>query len=342
MADVARLAGVSLATVSRVLNKSKYVDPDLEVRVREAIRELNYEPDQHARWLSSKRSNVVGLVIPSMEDSNLSAFLHACSVTLGERGYNVMVALSDGDKKLELELLSAQARSHVSGIIFVTPYSDGKSKALLHRSGIPYIYALTPDKDGRVPSVVFDETAAARELMIAALRAGAERDNRGVVFLAGPERESGTTRRLTGFAEGVAAVAGTQARVERCDGSVDGGYAAARELFSTEPPGLLAATTDYMAIAATRAAYEAGISVPEAISVLGFGENSYSHTASPTISTVRLDGRLLGERCGETIELLMEGARPDRLQVLGFELVPGESCPLILPEERRGGNHGYH
>ena len=179
MADVARLAGVSLATVSRVLNKSKHVDPELEERVAAAIRELDYEPDQHARWLSSRKSNVVGLVIPSMEDSNLSAFLHACSVTLREKGYNVMVALSDGDKKLELELLSAQAQTHVSGIIFVTPYADGKSKALLHRSDVPFLYALTPDRDGRIPSVVFDETRAARELIRAAVNAGAEREERG-------------------------------------------------------------------------------------------------------------------------------------------------------------------
>ncbi len=328
MADVARLAGVSLATVSRVLNQTKFVDPELEERVLQAIRELDYEPDQHARWLSSKRSNVVGLVIPDMEDSNLSAFLHACSVNLGEQGYNLMVALSDGDKKLELELLSAQAQSHVSGIILVSPFTDAKSKGLLKRSGVPFLYALNPDRDGRVPSVVFDETAAARELLQSALMAGGNRGARGVVILAGDERESSTARRVKGFCEGVAR-AGTEApRLLYGANSIDQGYEAVRELLREGAPGLLAATTDYLAVAANRAAYDSGISVSRQMSVLGFGENSYSHTATPTISTVRLDGRLMGERCGKTIKLLMEGGSPERLQVLGFQLVQGESCPL--------------
>lgn len=337
MADVARRAGVSLATVSRVLNQTKFVDPDLEERVLEAIRELDYEPDQHARWLSSKRSNVVGLVIPDMEDSNLSAFLHACSVTLGEAGYNLMVALSDGDKKVELELLTAQAQSHISGIILVSPHTDAKSKGLLRRSGIPFLYALNPDRDGRIPSVVFDEEAAARTLIRRALAAGAERGKRGVVILAGGDKDSATSRRVQGFLEGAANVGGETPRVFYGADSIDQGYEIARELFRTEAPGLLAATTDYLAMAAARAAYEADISVSEDLSVLGFGENSYSHTATPTITTVRLDGRRMGERCGRTIKTLMEGGVPERLQVLGFELVPGESCSV---DEHGSGGGG--
>lgn len=340
MADVARRAGVSLATVSRVLNQTKFVDPELEERVLKAIRDLDYEPDQHARWLSSKKSNVVGLVIPDMEDSNLSAFLHACSVTLGERGYTLMVALSDGDKKLELELLAAQAQSHISGIILVSPYTDAKSKGLLRRSGIPFLYALNPDRDGRVPSVVFDESAAAHALMSSALAAGAERGNRGLAILAGEKRESATARRVQGFLEGVESVEGVEnepPRVFYGANTIDHGYEMASELFREEVPGLLAATNDYLAMAANRAAYDAGVSVSEELSVLGFGENSYSHTATPTITTVRLDGRLMGERCGRTIEALMEGGAPERLQVIGFELVPGESCPLHEWESAAGG-----
>lgn len=334
MADVARLAGVSLATVSRVLNQTKFVDPQLEERVRVAIRELDYEPDQHARWLSSKRSNVVGLVIPDMEDSNLSAFLHACSVTLAERGYNLMVALSDGEKKLELELLGAQAQSHVSGIILVSPYTDAKSKGLLKRSDIPFLYALNPDRDGRIPSVVFDEMGAAQALIRRALSVGAERESRGVAILAGEERESGTARRVEGFLEGTRAAGHGTPRIRYGANNIDQGYELARELFEQRAPGLLAATTDYLAMAANRAAHDMGISVSRELSVLGFGENSYSHTATPTITTVRLDGRLLGQRCGRTIEALMEGEPSERLQVLGFELVPGESCPL---DEQTGG-----
>ena len=224
MADVAKLAGVSLATVSRVLNKSKFVDPELEERVEAAIAELDYEPDQHARWLSSRRSNVVGLVIPSVEDSNISAFLHGCSVTLKERGYNLMVALSDGNKHAELDLLSALLQSHVSGLIFVTPQADNKSRALVTKGGVPLLYALNPDRTGRGPSVTFDEARAAEALLKRALRATFASTAKGgtprVAILAGPEAESSVERRVAGLTSGYRATAGGASEPElvRCDG----------------------------------------------------------------------------------------------------------------------------
>ena len=323
MTDVAARAGVSLATVSRVLNNSKFVEAELRRRVERAVEELNYQPDLHARWLSSKKSNVVGLVIPSVEDSNLAAFLHACTTTLRERDFDVMVALSDGDKRLEVELITAQIQSHVSAIIFITRVPEAKTRGLLSRSSIPVLYALTVDPAASAPAVVFDDFGAAKALMERALPAS----GRCVILAAHPE-DSITANRVAGYEAVLEAAGHAPVEVIECDSEMDGGYDATRTVLREDPPRLLATTSDYLAISAIRAAHDTGVAVPEDLAVLGFGENIYSHTCSPSITTVRLDGRELGIHCGTTVASLLEGGATQRLERLGFELVPGESCPL--------------
>jgi LacI family transcriptional regulator len=323
MIDVAKRAGVSLATVSRVLNNSKYVDEDLRRRVELAVEELNYQPDLHARWLSSKRSNVVGLIIPSVEDSNLAAFLHACTTALRERDFDVMVALSDGDKRLEVELITAQVQSHVSAIIFIPRVPDSKTRGLLSRTSIPVLYALTEDPSASAPAIVFNDHAAARALM--------ERtrpESGKCVILTAHAEDSITANRVAGYTAAFEAAGAAPPEVVECDSEMDGGYAATRTILEAEAPRLLATTSDYLAISAVRAAHDMGVAVPSELSVLGFGENIYSHTCSPSITTVRLDGRELGTRCGTTIVSLLDGGEAPRVERLGFELVPGESCPL--------------
>ena len=328
MADVARQANVSLATVSRVLNKSKYVDPDLEERVLQAIADLNYHPNQHARWLSSRKSNAVGLVIPSVDDSTLSDFLHAISESLREQNYDLMVALSDGEKGTELELLTTLIQSHVAGVVLATPVSDRKSRTLLKNSGIPFLYAFTPDAIGKVPSIMFDDFGAARSLVRACLGSTSPPSTFKIAIIAGPTTDSQASRRLQGFLQGLQESGLRALEPEESDGTVEGGYQAANRILEDGRPDLIIATTDYMAIGAIRAAYDAGLSVPGDTCVLGFGENIYSHTCTPTVTTVRLDGRSLGKRCGDSIVELMEGHKPQVLQQLSYELVPGESCPL--------------
>lgn len=328
MIDVARRAHVSLATVSRVLNKTKHVDPDLELRVLKAVEELDYHPNQHARWLSSRKSNVVGLVIPSMEDSMLSDFLHAASESLRSQDYDLMVTLSDGEKGTELQLLTTLVQSHVSGVILATPVTDKKSRALLKSSGVPFLYAFTPDPTSKVPSIVFDDSGAARTLIQACLNSRNHSRTAGIVIVTGPAADSHTARRLHGFLQGMDQKGCDKPLTVESDGTVDGGYQAVNRIFQDLRPGLIVCTTDYMAIGAIRAAYEAGVRVPQDMYVLGFGENTYSHTCTPTVTTVRLDGRSIGQRCGAAIVQLMKGERPPALQQVGYELVPGESCPL--------------
>ena len=166
--DVAREARVSLATVSRVINNTKAVAPELRARVLEAVDRLGYQPNQHARWLSSRKSNVIGLIMPSVDDSNRGTYLQACTAALRAHGFEVIVGLTDGDRELEEELASAYAQSHASGIILTTHRRSRALQRFLADANIPVLFAWAEDFVGRKPTIRFD-TAAAAEALVSSL-----------------------------------------------------------------------------------------------------------------------------------------------------------------------------
>lgn len=323
MVDVAKRAGVSIATVSRVLNKTKHVEAPVEKAVWKAINELGFTPDQHARWLSSGRSNVVGIAMPSVENWGLSPFLHACSGELKARNFNVMVALTDDDKTNERELIQTLVRSHVSAVIVVTRYVDAKIRQLLTRTKVPVILAFNEDPNSRIPAVIFDDETAARDLA-----EGVPENRKSRAILSQHGCEVSIERRVKGFRRVSAEQWKMDTPVFECDGTIEGAYQVSRELFGQNCPEILHTTSDYLAIAAIRAAYDLGLSVPRDVAITGFGENHYSQTATPSLTTVCVDGRDVGRLCGEGAISLLEKRNVPAVQKVGFSLVAGDSCPL--------------
>ena len=327
MVDVARRAGVSVATVSRVLNKTKHVEPAVESAVWQAIEELDFAPNQHARWLSSGRSNVVGVVMPASEDSSHSRFLLSLSSALRPRHLEVMVALSDGERGAERGLTGTLLQSHVSALVVVTPSVDARMRALLSGSDVPALLAFNQDSSARIPAVTFDDAAAAT-----ALAAAVPRRPGSVAVLSHGTHEKSVADRVEGFRQVVSERTGTEPDVWECTRAMEDAYRASRELFSRRPPSVLHTTSDYLAIAAIRAAYDLGLSVPDDVAVTGFGVNHYTFAATPSLTTVQVDGAELGRVCGETAIALLDGNDVPALQTVSFSLVPGDSCPLADPE----------
>ncbi len=323
MVDVAKRAGVSIATVSRVLNKTKHVEAPIEEAVWKAIKELDFTPDQHARWLSSGRSNVVGIAMPSVENWVLSPFLHACTEELNARNFDVMVALTEDDKISERELIQTLVRSHVSAVIVVTRYVDAKIRQLLTRAGVPAVLAFNEDPNSRIPAVVFDDEEAARSLA-----EGVPENRRSRAILSQLGSEVSIARRISGFRKVSAEKWNMDIPVFECDGTIEGAYQVSRELLRRNRPEVLHTTSDYLAIAAIRAAYDLGLLVPRDVAITGFGENHYSQTATPSLTTVRIDGRDVGRLCGEGAISLLEKRTVPAVQKVGYSLVAGNSCPL--------------
>lgn len=325
MEDVARKANVSVSTVSRVLNETKWVDPRLRLRVTEAIRELNYQPNQHARWLASRKSNVVGLVMPSVADSNRAQFLHSCSTTLKERDFDIMVGLSTGDRRAEAEIVAAQVQSHVSGIIVVETQTDARTRSLLKRSAVPVLSVLSPEAAISNYSLTFEYGQAAFEIAARALKA---RHYSRAALVSGPRQQQVERVKVDAAFRALRAEGLGDAVYVETAGDVDDAHSSIMQLLREQRPELVVCLSDYLAIAALRAAHDCGFAVPKELSVTGFGETIYSHTCYPSLSTVRLDSRELGRRAGQTIVQLINGESVTGMRSVGFAIVPGESCAL--------------
>lgn len=324
--DVARVADVSLATVSRVLNDSPGVSEPLRMRVLAAIDTLGYTPNENARRLSGGRSTLVGLAMPDLGDTS-SEFLHAFMAKVEERGYRVVIGTSADGIVPDREMLATLFGSNIGGLVYLRDRTGGRPMQVLSMAEVPVVYV-----GSDVPSgyLVQPDEARAAEALVEALHPGVPRGC-AVAILMGDADNGGLRQRSTllreaflrhGFDPGTE----SRPRGDYCDGTLDGGYdTTCRLVESGILPRLLAAVTDYAAIGALRALHEGGCRVPEDCMVTGFGGSIYSESCMPPLTTVAFDNGDLGRRSAEMVADLMEGKRPERRQLAGFRFIRGGS-----------------
>ena len=321
--DVAKLAGVSIPTVSRVLNKNKYVSPGLEKRVLNAVKELNYIPDDNARNLSANKSNAVGIIIPDLNES-ISRFIDSCSTVLDEFGYDLMIGKSGGELKRELELLDLQLSMQVSGMILVSSHASKKIVEILQKESLPVIFtynrALVPGMHSRY----FDNEKAAATLISSI----PDIENKFVYILAGPSNDTISNSRITGFLQIIGGL--NNYEIFMCEGTLDDGYRTVLKILKDKKPEILLCLNDLMAIGALRAAYELGIQVPNQMEVTGFDSTAYFQISTPALTTVKFDNYLLGRESARSIISLIEGNEEEEEEIFGFEILQAESCKLII------------
>ncbi len=321
--DVARLAGVSVPTVSRVLNRSKYVSPALEKRVLDAVRILNFTPNLHAKGLASRNTNTIGLIVSSIDESHMANFINSCSIILDSRKYTLMIGKTTDDTKTEQDLLNTQINSRVSGII--TSSASRKTANLLTKEKIPAVFIYNEAPLSHFHSLVFDEYNAAGSLI--KLIAGA--DKKTFVVLSGSSGKEIIRQRVEGCEDAFRELGTKRWKITECPENLDGGYGTALALFKDSIPDVLVCMNDFIAIGALRAAFESGIKVPEQMEVTGFESTIFSDVCTPTLTTVKFDNEKLGEIATETIIGILEGKEFEKKRQLGYEIISGNSCILM-------------
>jgi LacI family transcriptional regulator len=326
ISDVAKEAGVSLSTVSRVLNNTKQVSPELKERVLKAVEKLDYQPNQHARWLSSRRSNVIGIIMPSGGDSNLADYLHACSVNLRSNGFEIMVGLSGNNKYTERDLISAHIQSHVSGILFTSYSAERKIINQLTSSTIPILCLGNDYEQAGLPSLSLDNRTAAKVLVE---RIQLE-NYRKVAIISGVKTRIEMQDRIQGSIDALSENGLQEPLVIECREDSSSGRSCVAELLDTSTPDLILCMSDYLAVGAMRAIHEKGITIPDDVAVTGFGRNIYSEVVKPSLTTVEFDGKELGRLAAETMIKMINGRKVPRSQRIGFSVVEGESCRLVF------------
>jgi DNA-binding LacI/PurR family transcriptional regulator len=320
MLDVARRAGVSYQTVSRVINEHASVAPATRARVLEAIRELEYLPNAAARNLVTRRSRTAGIVSFGTTYYGPSQMLANIEASFRERAYGLTLATLTELGLAELRSAVRQLRSRsVDGIVIIAPMLRVDGDEVQRLCGhVPFVM-VDIALGGELPSVLIDQRyggmLATRHLL--------ELGHREIAEITGPLDWSGAQLRH----QGTLAVLGEArlAPVSTVAGdwsAASGHWAAGRLLEAGAPFTALVASNDQMALGAMRALRERGLRIPQDISIVGFDDVPESAYFEPPLTTVRQDFASLGrESAAYLIDLIEERALPLRQRVLSPELI---------------------
>lgn len=315
--DVARIAGVSRATVSRYLNGRKWVSQDAAANIKAAIEQTGYVANSHARALVTGRAGSVAFLLGEpqkllFEDPNFAALLRAVADELGKKGVSFILMTTDNQDEAKRNLAYLQA-GHVDGVIQVAWHKDSSEMLNgLVEAGIPTVIAEQPsDETLPVGYVHVEDYGGARK----ACEYLHERGAKHIAMIAGPAGPSGTRDRVHGFLDTVATFdddsSATQARIVHGDYSVDSGETAMAQLLDTDPTidGVFV-SSDAMAVGAIKALRARGLKVPDDVQIIGFDDSSAATLADPALTTIRQPFAAIGKHLVDQLMRLINGEQP--------------------------------
>jgi LacI family transcriptional regulator len=319
LSDVAAAAGVSTAAVSRYINRKVTLRRDTAERIDAAVAALGYRPNPHARRLSLGRSDVIGLVVPDIANPFFGALADAVEQAAEAVGLNVLLFATRNRPEQEMRALARLRHHHVDGLIFLTNHADDGRLAAALAEGCPVVLLDEDVTGAEVPRIFADNHGggilAAEHLM----QAG----HRRLGFLGGPPGLLSTVERHAGFAQAVASAGNTIAFESFGEYTAAEGRQAARRLFTCpNRPTAVFATSDATALGVLEAAREAGVTVPDALSIVAFDDVGPLHLLQPPLTAIRQPVAALG-RQGVTLLLarIQGGAIPRYPARLPVELV---------------------
>ena len=297
--DVARAAGVSVATVSRVLNASGPVADDTRERIHRIAQELRFIPNGAARSLSTRRTGTLGVLLPDLYGEFFSEVIRGLDQAAQGSGFHLLLSSSHNDRD-DIEAALRAMRGRVDGLVVMSPHIDvGVLTANLHDS-VPAVLLNSPVESGDFDTLRVDNFGGAREM--AAHLAG--HGHRRIAIVRGPERNFDAAERLRGFRAALAdaGIAADGALEVPGDFTEEAGYRAAEALLAANPrPTAVFAANDSMAIGLISALREAGVSVPADVAVAGFDDIPISRYLTPPLSSVRVSPTELGGRAMEQL-----------------------------------------
>jgi LacI family transcriptional regulator len=326
--DVAQLAGVSTATVSRALNNPGQVDPETLARVREAMSKLRYVPHGVARSLRSRRSRMVGAIVPSFDYALYARTTSALQQRLSENGYSVVLAEHHYQLADELQVTRHLIEHGVDAFVFVGVDHDPRLYSLLEDYGRPFVLTWGVDPSGRNPCIGFDNRAATYQMARHLLELGHRRFG---MISADPQGNDRARERGAGIRAALAD-AGLRlddACVQYARISLPSAKEAMQRMLAVpERPTAVLATNDVLAVGAMLACREAGVRIPDDISVTGVDNTDLGATQTPGLTSVRTPIVEIGRAAAEQLIARLDGREFTAVQSLPFDLVfRGSTAP---------------
>jgi DNA-binding LacI/PurR family transcriptional regulator len=317
LADIAKQAGVSEATVSRVLNGRPGISDATRAAVLTALDVIGYDRPTHLR---GRRARMVGLVVPELQNPIFPALAEVVAGALAQRGFNAVLCTRTGSMS-EAEYVEMLLERQVSGMIFAGgQYAEADAPhehyARLLQLRLPVVLVNAAAENLEFPRVSTDDAVAMEQAYSHLAYFGHER----IGLILGPPDHVPSARKLAAFAAVALRVSGrthVDDLVERTRFSLEGGHAAASKLIDRGATGIICAS-DPLALGAIRAARRAGLLVPADLSVVGYDDSAFMSCTDPPLTTVRQPIEAIGRAAVEILAGQIEGA-PFSSEELFFE-----------------------
>ncbi|MCI9888246.1 LacI family DNA-binding transcriptional regulator [Micrococcales bacterium 31B] len=300
--DVARAAGVSRATVSRVMNGRDTVDPKLADLVRAAAENLGYEPSKAAQALSLGKTLSIGIIVPDLANPTFHAALQGVTRAAAADGYRVVVADTAEHPEDERET-ALNLRKYCDGLVLCAPrMSDAELESCLPDL-YPSVLTNRRSPEAAVPVLAIDYAAGMHDLLDHLVALG----HRRIAFASGPERSYSNQERLRGLAE--YRRDGVEVQVVPCGAFFDDGMAATEPLLATEATAVVA-YNDLVALGVNAGLAERGVSVPAQVSLAGFDDIPFARYATPSLTSAFVPQESIGQLAWARLFALIEGREP--------------------------------
>ncbi|OGO16305.1 MAG: hypothetical protein A2Y93_15535 [Chloroflexi bacterium RBG_13_68_17] len=332
--DIARQAGVSRSTVSRVVNGHPNVRADVRQRVLEVVQETGYHPNAAARTLASQRSRTIGLVLPRtvssfFADPYFPHLTQGIAQACNQSDYTLGLFLVGSDEDEEKAFPRLSRRGYLDGVLVQTgQVGDQLIERLIH-SEMPLVIIGRPFHSDGVSFIDVDNLDAARNAVGHLVRLGYQR----IATITGPANNTTGIDRREGYLRALAERGRTveEALVAEGDFSEASGYYAMKRLLPAKPDAVFAAS-DVMAFGGMRAIREAGLRIPEEIALVGFDDLPQASRSEPPLTTVRQQVVQFGMSAVEVlIDVIDNGVTPPRRIVMATELIVRDSCGARRP-----------
>jgi LacI family transcriptional regulator len=325
--DVAREAGVSTATVSHVINNTRYVSDEVRARVLEAIERCGYYPNAQARSLASGRSHTLGILISDIVNPFFPELVKSIETAAFERGYDVVLANTSYDAERTSNYVRRLIERKVAGVALMTSELDTALVDELARRDVCVVFLDLGSSGERMSNLVVNYAVGIKEAIQHLVALGHQQ----IAYISGPVRLRSAAKRREAFRKCVAEhLPGARPAIYEGDFKIEGGRRAAYEIIKRgRMPTAVMAANDLMALGAMQEFRTAGLKIPYDISIVGFDDIAFSALTDPPLTTICLPRMELGRRAVEALMTTIE--HPDRqgveIHIPTYLVMRGSTAP---------------
>ena len=319
--DVAKLAGVSHQTVSRVINNAQYIRPTTREKVEKAMSDLGYIPNAAARSLVTAKSKIIGILVSDVVYHGPARMMNAIEMAARDAGYfAISISVDPHDVESIVRGVDHLRKIVIDGMIVMTPQSDSVSVVEKRVTNIPVVYVDIPERT-KAKTVSVDNRTGGKVATQHLIELG----HKNILHISGPERWFDSKPRRMGYEEAMTENRLTPV-VAKGDWGTQTGYKVISEWdFKKNPITAVFAANDLLALGVMRALHDRGIAVPEQVSVIGYDDTPEAQYYEPPLTTMHQDFALLGKEAMEYLVATLNKIEPQKFAPLVPNLVVRKS-----------------